>query len=131
MAVEFKKYAGADNATLEDQGTVKAIAGKGGKIALIRKNYNDATKRVAVLITRKDGQSAVVACSAQVSKALREKKMNINQLLGLSIVSNEDGLNFISMGAAGAVQSFEVDKVKEQTVANEEATFLPEEVMAL
>lgn len=128
MALEFKKYEGG-SATLTDLGTVKAAAGKGGKIALIRKNFNDSAKRVAVLVTRKDGNSAVISCSKQVSESLRNKQMNIAQLAGLSIVENEEGINFISMPATGAIQEFNVDKLTTETV-EVKAEFLPQELIA-
>lgn len=126
--VKFEAFKGGDS-TLTEEGTVKNIVGKGGKIALIRKNFNDEKKRVAVLLTNKKGESAVVACSKQVSDALRAKKLTIAHLLGLNIVSNEEGHNFISMPATGAIQSFDVDSVKAKEVATEEATFLPEELV--
>src|SRR5690349_10521847 len=129
MAIEFKKFARDENSTLNDLGTVAAIAGKGGKVGFIRKNYNDATKRIALLITNKKGESVVVACSAQVSKQVREGKLKLAQLLGLSIVENEEGHNFVSMPATGAIQSFEVDKVKIADVETVEADFLPEELI--
>lgn len=129
MAVEFKKFTGGET-TLTELGTLKDIAGKGGKIALIRKNFADGRKRVAVLVTKKDGTSAIIACSAQVSESLRAKKMNIAQLAGLNIVENEEGRNFISMPATGAIQEFDVDGLKAAVVETEKATFLPEELIA-
>ena len=130
MAIEFKKFARDENSTLNDLGTVAAIAGKGGKVGFIRKNYNDATKRIALLITNKKGDSAVVACSEQVSKQVREGKIKLAQLLGLSVVENEAGHNFVSMPATGAIQSFDVDKIKVAAVEEVEADFLPEELIA-
>lgn len=128
MALEFKKYEGG-NATLNDLGTVKAAAGKKGKIALIRKNFNDVKKRVVVVITNAKGESCTVSCSAQVSAALRAKQLTIAQLAGLSIIENEEGVNFISMPATGGLQEFEVDKVKTEGV-EVAADFLPEELIA-
>jgi hypothetical protein len=129
MAVEFKKFTRDENGSLNDLGTLKEIAGKKGKIALIRKNFNDPSKRVAVLVTNAKGESAVIACSAQVSKALRDKQMNIAQLAGLSVVENDEGHNFVSMPATGGVQEFVVDTIKtaEVEVSGE---FLPEELVA-
>ena len=116
--IKFKVYEGG-TAELTDLGTVKELAGKGGKMALIRKNWNDATKRVALLITRKDGQSAIVPCSKQVSDALRNKKIRASQLAGLNIVETEvevDGKmelrQFVSMPANGAVHEIALDTVK-------------------
>jgi hypothetical protein len=131
MAVQFKKFEGNDGSTLNDLGTLKTIAGKGGSIGLIRKNFNDPSKRVAVLVTRKDGQSAVIPCSTQVSNALRSKKMKIAQLIGLSVLENEEGRNFVSMPATGGVQGFEVDKLNVVEMEAAEADFLPEELIAL
>lgn len=130
MAVEFKKFQRSEDNALADLGTLKAIAGKGGKIGLIRKNWSDATKRVAVLVTNKKGDSAVIACSDQVSKALRGGKMKIAELIGLTVIENAEGHNFISMPATGAIQEFDVDKVKETTYEAKEE-FLPEELAAL
>lgn len=128
--VEFKKYDGA-SAELTDLGTVKALAGKGGTIAFLRKNYNDTTKRVALVVGKKDGTSAVVSCSKQVSDAIRGGKLNIKQIAGLNIVENKEGVAFISMPATGAVQTVQLDKVNVQAFATEEADFLPEELVAL
>jgi len=112
--VEFKKYEGSTT-ELVDLGTVKSIAGKGGKIALIRKNYKDLTKRVVILITNKAGNSAVVPCSKQVSDAFRAKELSIAQLVGLNVVEveAEDGSlrQFISMPATGGVHEIAIDKV--------------------
>lgn len=128
MALEFKKYEGGPS-TLTDLGTVKSIAGKGGKIAFIRNNFNNPDKRVALLITNADGNSAVLACSQQVSDALRNKQMNIAQLANLSVLENEEGINFIAMPATGGLQEFSVDAIT--TVATEATTeFLPEELIA-
>jgi hypothetical protein len=129
MAVEFKKFTQSDSA-LTDEGTLKAIVGKGGKIALIRKNWEDKTKRVAVLLTNKAGNSAVVACSKQVSDALRNGKLNIAQLVGLSVVSNEEGHNFVSMPAAGAIKEIAIDSVKEEKFETEVEALDPHSLVA-
>ena|SRR5688572_8037552 len=129
MALEFKKFTGNDESTLTELGTVKALAGKKGKIAFIRKNFNDATKRIALVITNAKGESAVVACSSQVSAELRNKRMNIAQLAGLQIVENAEGHNFVSMPATGGLQEFEADKLTAATV-EVKAEFLPESLIA-
>jgi hypothetical protein len=131
--LDFKKYENAGAATLEEVGTLKENAGKGGKIALIRKNYSDLTKRVAVLITKKDGTSAVVPCSAQVSKALRAEELTIAQLANLNIVSGEDKegnvRHFVAMPATGAIQEFAVDTIKAAKVETK-SEFLPAALVA-
>jgi len=132
MAIEWKKYAGSEN-TLEEVGTVKELAGKGGKIALIRKNYNDATKRVAVVVSKKDGTSAIISCSKQVSQQLRKKHMNIAQLAGLTVVEgkNAEGEEtyFVAMPATGGLQEFAVDGLKASAL-EVKTEFLPEELIA-
>lgn len=114
---------------LTELGTVKALAGKKGKISFIRKNFNDATKRVAVVLTNAKGESALISCSKQVSDALRSKQMTIAQLAGLTVLENEDGVSFISMPGTGGLQTFEADAIKASVteVSNE---FLPEELVA-
>jgi hypothetical protein len=128
MALEFKKYEGGPS-TLTDLGSVKSIAGKGGKIAFIRSNFNNLDKRVAVLITNGSGDSDVVSCSQQVSDALRNKQMNIAQLASLSIVETVEGNNFIVMPTTGGLQEFSLDAIS--AVLPEMTTeFLPEELVA-
>jgi hypothetical protein len=128
MALEFKKYEGGSS-TLTNLGTVKSIAGKGGKIAFIRSNFNNLDKRVAILITNGNGDSDIVACSQQLSDALRNKQITIAELAGLSIVENEEGANFITMPATGALQEFSLDDIKEVTTTTV-TNFLPEELIA-
>lgn len=129
MAVEFKKFTQSDS-TLTEEGTLKSIVGKGGKIALIRKNWENKDKRVAVLLTNKKGDSAVVACSDQVSKALRSGKLTIAQLVGLNVVSNEEGHNFVSMPATGAIKEIAIDSVKEEAFETEVAALDPNSLVA-
>lgn len=128
MAINFKMYESTQG-ELTDLGTVKSIAGKKGKISFIRKNFNDVSKRVAVVLTNAKGESELITCSAQVSAALRGKQMTIAQLAGCKVLENEDGVNFISMPGTGGLQSFELDTVKLAVVevSNE---FLPEELIA-
>ena len=128
MALEFKKYEGGPS-TLTDLGSVKSIAGKGGKIAFIRNNFNNPDKRVALLITNSNGESAVLACSQQVSDALRSKQMNIAQLASLSVVENAEGAHYIAMPATGGLQEFSVDSITTATT-EVSAEFLPEELIA-
>lgn len=126
--LNFQKYQGGTS-SLASLGSVKENAGKGGKIAFVRNNYNNPDKRVAVIITNANGESAVVACSQQVSDALRNKQMKIEQLANLQIVQNEEGINFIAMPATGAIQEFSVDALTAEPTPVS-ATFLPEELVA-
>jgi hypothetical protein len=130
--VELNKYE-VTTAELEDLGTVKSLVGKGGKIAFIRKNYNDVSKRVVVLLTNANGNSATIPCSKQVSDAFRAKKLTVAQIAGLSVIETkaEDGSlrQFVSMPATGGVEEFAIDKVKEATT-EVNAQFIPEELIA-
>lgn len=129
--LEFKKYEGSPS-TLTNLGTVKSIAGKGGKIAFIRKNFTNPDKLVAVIITNSDGESIdpPVACSKQVSDALRNKQMTIAQLANLSILENEEGAHYITMPASGGLQEFSLDSIATTVVEQQSAEFLPEELIA-
>lgn len=110
MALEFKKYERASSGELEDLGTVGELAGKKGLIKFIPKNFRDASKRVAVIIERKDGTSVQVSCSEQVSKGLRDKTITDEHLVGLPILENEDGVAFISL-SGGALVELKVDSI--------------------
>ena len=127
--MEFKIYEGSD-ASLEDLGTLKSIAGKSGSIALIRKNYNNPEKRVAIVITRKDGKSTVVACSEPVSRMLRAKEMNIAELATLPVLESDKGV-FVSLPGGGTgTQSFKVDTLTASAPVAVSDEFLPEELVA-
>ena len=126
--VKFGKFERND-AGLEDLGTLKTVVGKGGKIGLIRKNYNDKSKRLALVLTNKAGDTAIVSCSQQVSDAFRASKLTIAQLAGLNVLENAEGVAFVSMPATGAIQEFNIDKITVAAVENV-AEFLPEETIA-
>lgn len=118
--VEFKKYEGSTT-EMTDLGTVKDLIGKGGNLTLRQKNFNDNSKRVVIFAEKKDGTSAVISCSKQVSDALRAKKLTISQLAGLSVLENTDGVAFVSMPASEGLK-YAVDKIKvEATVVTAEA----------
>lgn len=126
--VKFGVYE-REGATLNDLGTLRSVIGKKGKLAFIRKNFNDATKRVALILTNAAGQTATVSCSEQLSKLIRTKQVKVAQLLELSVVENEEGVAFVSMPATGALQEFAVDSIKGEEFESK-AEFLPEELIA-
>jgi len=82
MALKFGKYERQDRVEL---GTVHSLVGKGGKIALIPKNLADEDKRVAVILTKKSGDSAMILCSEAVSKGVRAKEITVSNLLGFVV----------------------------------------------
>ena len=83
MGLQFKNY---QRESLKTLGTVASNAGKGGAITLIDKNFNDHTKRVALVVKRADGMSAVVACSKAVSRGMRDQEITLSQVQGFPIL---------------------------------------------
>lgn len=111
--VTFQNYERTES-TLESQGTVLELVGKDGSLALIPKNFKDATKRVVVILKKKNGQSAVVTCSQQVSDGLRNGSIEMGHLLNFEILEGESGVPFISLPGGGLVQvAVNTIKVKE------------------
>jgi hypothetical protein len=129
MAFKLQAYA-RQSAELTDNGTIAQLIGKNGSIAFIRKNLNDPNKRVALLLKDSKGNSGIVSCSEQVSKAIRSKEMTIHQLAGLSLLENENGVTFVSMPSTGAIQTIEMKDIKVVAYERNEE-FLPEELVAL
>lgn len=110
--LEFKIYEREEDLT--DLGTITSLLGPEGKIAIIPKNFKDATKRVALVLTKEDGTSAVVACSTAVSNGLRDKTITLGNVVGFSILENEDGIPFISLPATNgaALQEHSLKSLK-------------------
>ena len=127
MAFKLTAYQ-RQSAELTDNGTIANLIGKNGSIAFIRKNLNDPNKRVALLLTDSKGNSGIVSCSEQVSKAIRNKEMNIHQLAGLSLLENENGVTFVAMPATGAIQTINMKDIKVVSYDRSEE-FLPEEML--
>lgn len=132
MAILLKKYV-PEAGTLTENGTIMSIVGKGGTAKFVPKNFNDATKRVVVVIKNKKGESAVLSCSAQVSSHLRNLKKDgksaselLSWVAGLPVLENEEGTSFISMPSNGGAAEINLDTIK----VVETAEFLPEELVA-
>ncbi len=83
MALQFKEY---QREALKTLGTVASNAGKGGAITLIDKNFKDLSKRVALVVKRADGMSAVVSCSNAVSQGMRDQSISLSQVQGFPIL---------------------------------------------
>lgn len=129
MAFKLTAYT-RQSAELTDNGTIANLIGKNGSISFIRKNLNDPNKRVALLLTDSKGNSGIVSCSEQVSKAIRNKEMSIHQLAGLSLLENENGVTFVAMPATGAIQTISMKDINVVSYERNEE-FLPEELVAL
>lgn len=128
MAIAFKKYQRQDS-TLTELGTVKSLAGKGGKIAFSRKNLKNKQKLVAVFLTKKNGESAVIPCSEQVSQLVRAGEITLPQLAGLQVCEGEhesgELRQFICMPQGGGMKEFKTDDLKDESFeASDE--FMPE-----
>src|SRR5689334_1642010 len=108
MNLTFKKYEAKNN--WEILGTVKEMAGKGGKIAFIKTNFKNTDKQVAVVIEKKNGESTVVSCHKDLSSKLRAGEINIRQLAGLNVIAAEgrdggDPVFLIVLPGTGGTQS--------------------------
>jgi hypothetical protein len=123
-SLEFKEFKRADS-TVENYGTVKEQVGKGGTIGLLEDNFKDHSKRVAIVLKRANGNSVIVSCSERASKALREKKVTLPNLMEMSIIVGENGIPFIS-SQGGRIQEFKVDDLK-PSVAQPSTSFLTQE----
>lgn len=113
--VKFENYQRTES-TLESQGTVLELVGKDGTIALVPKNFNDASKRVVIILKKKNGQSAAVTCSQQVSDGLRNKTIEMGHILNFEVLEGESGIPFISLPGGSLIEvSVKSLKVKEFT----------------
>lgn len=111
MALNFKNYQRADRVEL---GSIADIVGVGGTYRPASlANWTDTTKRVVLVLAKKDGTSALVTCSSEVSKRLRSKELKLSQLMGFTVVeqltSSGETMNVIVMPSNGtALPSVEV-----------------------
>lgn len=103
MKLEFAKYERSES-TLESLGTVLEQVGKDGKLSLIPKNLKSG-KRVVVVLTKKDGKSAMVTCSQQVSDGIRNKTITLGNVLGFEMLYDETTeVPFISLPGGGMIE---------------------------
>jgi hypothetical protein len=87
MAMKFEIYQRTDRKEL---GTIAEIGGKGGSVRPANlKNWTDESKRIVLVIARKDGTSATATCSEQVTARLRSKELKLSQVLGLTVVEQK------------------------------------------
>ena len=133
MAIAFKKYQRQDS-ELTELGTVKSLAGKGGKVSFRKKNFSNKLKRVFLILENKKGESALIPCSKQVSDLVRAGEITINQLLGFPVVETElensetgkmEMAHFITLPAGVNEQEFNVDTIESEEFENS-ADYLPE-----
>lgn len=113
MALVYAKYE-RNESTLDSLGTVIDSVGKDGVISLIPKNFKDTSKRVVVVLTKKNGTSTAVTCSKQVSDGLRDQSITLGNVLGFEMLEGESGIPFISLPGGGMIE-FKVKDLKVQT----------------
>lgn len=104
MALNFKNYQRADRTEL---GTIASVVGKGGSFRPASiSNWTDTSKRVVLVLAKKDGTSDLVTCSSEVSKRLRSKELKLSQLMGFTIVeqltTSGETMNVVVMPNNGA-----------------------------
>lgn len=125
MSVEFKIY---ESATLEVVGSLESLAGIGGKLRFTNKSMNNSKGQLAVVITKKDGTSAVVTCSKAVTAGVRKAlengtsaKVCLGSLVKLDIVEAPNGGNYVSapMGEGG-VEDFTITDLRKVAVNYED-----------
>ena len=113
--VQFQNYQ-REESTLESQGTVLDLVGKDGALALIPKNFKDESKRVVIILKKKNGQSAMISCSQQVSEGLRNKSIELGHVLKFEVLEGEAGVPFITMPGGGLIEvSVKTIKLKDFT----------------
>ena len=128
MAFNFKVYEGV---TLESLGTLASVIGVGGSVRFTSTSVSDQAKRLCVVMTKADGTSDTVNCSAAVTKGLRAafasgktKRECLAAIINLEILETEKG-NFISAprGESG-VESFTVSDLRKVRVNYEDLVAL-------
>jgi len=133
--LEFKLYARTERKEL---GTILELVGKGGTVAPIAKNLKDLSKRVALVLTKKNGESATVTLSTAVSKLFRSKEIKLSQVIGLTVIEQDLG-NGETMNVAvmpsregTTLTHFAVDNMKVTDFAVDEVEAISlEELIAL
>lgn len=129
--IEFKKYEGITN--LEDLGTLADQIGAKGTIKFSKPNFLNTDKRVVVIAENGEGLSAVISCSANLSKHLRktkadgaEKKELLAYVAGLNVLENEEGVPYITMPGGEPTEGFKISDLKKVKVSEKVATNLDE-----
>ena len=125
MSLTFKKYERTADSELTDAGTLASLAGAKSKLAFIKSNLRNLQKRVAVVIEKENGESAVIACAKSVSDTVREAlkehsaKVVLGALAKMHVLENEEGMMFISP-EGGALEFFAIGEIKKETTVYED-----------
>ncbi len=96
MALKFEVYSKKQSVQYNDLETVEEAA-QGGTIRFYKPNYENLAVSVALFIDRPDGHSTVVPCGKQLSSAIRDGKVVLNDLWDFMITEGPDGNNVIPL----------------------------------
>ena len=96
MALKFEVYSKKESVQYNDLETVESAA-QGGTIRFYKPNYDNLAVSVALFIDRPDGHSTVVPTGKQLSSAIREGKVVLNDLWDFMIKEGPDGNNVIPL----------------------------------
>jgi len=132
LNLKFEKYEGVN---LESFGTLASIAGAKGSLAFAPKSLLAGnTKRMVVVITKKDGESSTISCAQRVSEATRAALANgMKKADALGIISkleviqaDDDAVPYITFPAGqSTLESFTVEALAKVTLKSfEEAIAL-------
>jgi len=118
--VNFEMYE-SSTSELTSIGSLNTIVGEGGTYRLASKKNFLSTRRVAILAKLKNGKSAIIPCSKEVSKLLREKELTMSELGALPVFETElendetgelETAYFISPAGGGDTSDTEVKVTK-------------------
>jgi hypothetical protein len=125
MALQFEVYSKKESVQYVDLVTVEEAA-QGGTIRFYKPNYDNLAVSVALFIDRPNGTSDVVPCGKQLSSAIREGKVVLNDLWDFMIKEGPDGNNVIPLPSVydGANSPFLSLSAKDK----KKSTFKPESV---
>ena len=140
MPIAFKKFE-RDTTEVNELGTVKSLAGKGGSVSFLRKNFKDKSKSVALILERKDKTSAVIPLSKPLSQMVRDEEITMKQLVGLTVIEfpHRDKVDAkgkpvlvhcVALPQGGGKQTFALDELQEETLELSDE-FLPESLVVL
>ena len=125
MSLEFKVYERAES-SLEDLGTLSALAGKGAKVAFIPSNLL-SSMRVTVVVAKANGQSATVTCSANISASVRtalkdgtSKSAVLGVLSKLNVFEREDGAHYLAPQGSGQLDYYDIAAAAKEAITVEE-----------
>lgn len=132
LNLNFAKYEGAE---LVSFGTVASIVGAKGELAIAPKSLLPGNnKRVVIILTKKNGTSSTLSCSAKVSVAMRDalaqgaKKSSVLGVISkLEVIqADDDAVPYITFPAGqSTLESFTVEDLAKVSIESfEEAVAL-------